>query len=209
MRFGGIHKFSLCDYPGKTAAVLFTQGCNFRCPFCHNSTLLALEKQENRLREKDILAFLEKRSGLLDGVVISGGEPTLQQGLADFCRLVRELGFQVKLDTNGSRPEVLKQLLAGKLVNFIAMDIKATLERYHVLTGVAVDTTLITRSMSIISNAEIPALFRTTWVNGLHRKEERDLIPAMLPKNISHIFQPFQPEHALQPELCAQKTATA
>ncbi len=169
--FGGMQKFSLCDYPGKTAAVLFTQGCNFRCPFCHNGFLLVSGNQGNQLREKDILAFLEKRSGLLEGVVISGGEPTLQPGLTDFCYQVRERGFQVKLDTNGSRPEVLDRLLDAALVDFVAMDIKAPLARYSVLTGTPVDTARIRRSIELLSDSDIPVLFRTTWVDGLHRPE--------------------------------------
>ena len=202
MLFGGIQKFSLCDYPGTTAAVLFTRGCNFRCPFCHNGGLLESGKQGNGPGEKDIFTFLEKRAGLLDGVVISGGEPTLQPDLVDFCRRVRGLGFQVKLDTNGSRPEVLKQLLTDKLVDFIAMDIKATFARYHCLAGVPVDVDLVAQSITFLARADIPVLFRTTWVDGLHADEERELIPAMLPENSNHIFQPFNPEHALEPDRC-------
>ncbi|VAW35375.1 Ribonucleotide reductase of class III (anaerobic), activating protein [hydrothermal vent metagenome] len=146
---------------------------------------------------------------MLEGVVISGGEPTLQPGLADFCRAVREMGFLVKLDTNGSRPEVLKRLLADNLLNFIAMDIKATPERYHVLAGVPVDIAAVIKSITVISRAGIPALFRTTWVEGLHRQEERYLIPAMLPETMHHVFQAFKPEHALQPGLCGMEQTSA
>ena len=207
MRFGGIQKFSLCDFPGKTAAVLFTQGCNFRCPFCHNGSLLPSRNRANEQKEEDILSFLQQRTGQLDGIVISGGEPTLQPGLADFCRRVRELGFQIKLDTNGSRPEVLHRLLKDSLVDSIAMDIKATPGRYYVLAGVPVETDLIDRSIALLAEADIPVLFRTTWVDGLHLVEERDLIPAMIQrrKNSRHVFQPFIPEHALEPERCGRK----
>lgn len=205
MHLGGLQRFSLCDYPGKMAAVVFTQGCNFRCPFCHNGSLLSAGNPGQEIAEKEILSFLRERAGMLEGVVISGGEPTLQPDLADFCRAVREMGFLVKLDTNGSRPKILKRLLADKLLDFIAMDIKATPERYHVLAGVPVDLTAITKSITIISRANIPALFRTTWVEGLHRQEERRLIPAMLPETMRHVFQPFRPEHALQPELCGME----
>ncbi len=202
MHLGGLQRFSLCDYPGKMAAVVFTQGCNFCCPFCHNGSLLSARDPGHEIAEKEIFSFLRERRGWLEGVVISGGEPTLQPGLADFCRAVREMGFQVKLDTNGSRPAVLQRLLADNLLDFIAMDIKAAPERYHVLAGVPVDLSAIIKSITVISRAKIPALFRTTWVEGLHRQEERHLIPAMLPENMHHVFQPFRPEHALQPELC-------
>ncbi len=204
MRLGGLQRFSLCDYPGKMAAVVFTQGCNFRCPFCHNGSLLLSRNPGREIPGEEILAFLQERAGMLEGVVISGGEPTLQPGLADFCRAVREMGFLVKLDTNGSRPEILKQLLADNLLDFIAMDIKATLDRYHILAGVQVDLAAIIKSITVISRANIQALFRTTWVAGLHRQEERYLIPAMLPETMRHVFQPFKPEHALQPDLCGR-----
>ncbi len=207
MLFGGIQKFSLCDYPGRTAAVLFTQGCNFRCPFCHNGSLLPSKNPEQEQTEEKICSFLEQRSGQLDGVVISGGEPTLQAGLAAFCRRVRELGFRIKLDTNGSRPGVLQRLLKDALVDYIAMDIKATLGRYPILAGVPVETGLIGKSIELLAEADIPVLFRTTWVEGLHLPEERDLIPAMIQKrkNSRHVFQPFTPEHALEPERCRRK----
>ncbi|WP_457573230.1 anaerobic ribonucleoside-triphosphate reductase activating protein [Desulfolithobacter sp.] len=202
MRFGGLQRFSLCDYPGKMAAVVFTQGCNFRCPFCHNGALLPSRNPGQEIGKADILAFLHKRRGLLEGVVISGGEPTLHPDLAEFCRTVRDMGFLVKLDTNGSRPWVLEDLLVDNLVDFIAMDVKAIPERYHVLAGVPVEPSRIMSSIGIISRAGIPAMFRTTWVNGLHLSEERELIPAMLPPSIQHVFQPFRPENALCPDRC-------
>ncbi len=204
MRLGGLQRFSLCDYPGKIAAVVFTQGCNFRCPFCHNGSLLSSRNPGQEIPEKDILSFLQKRTGTLEGVVITGGEPTLQPDLTSFCRAVRKMGFLVKLDTNGSRPEILQQLLADNLLDFIAMDIKATPDRYHVLAGVPVDIAAVIKSITVIARADIPALFRTTWVAGLHRQEERYLIPAMLPATMRHIFQPFRPEHALRPDLCSR-----
>ncbi|HDK43445.1 MAG TPA: anaerobic ribonucleoside-triphosphate reductase activating protein [Desulfobacteraceae bacterium] len=209
MRLAGLQRFSLCDYPGKMAAVVFTQGCNFRCPFCHNGSLLSSRNPGQEISAKKIFSFLRERTGMLEGVVITGGEPTLQPDLADFCRAVRELGFLVKLDTNGSRPGVLKRLLADNLLDFIAMDIKATPERYHILAGVPVDIAAIIKSITVISRANIPALFRTTWVAGLHRQEERYLIPAMLPENTRHVFQPFKPEHALQPDLCGMEQSRA
>ncbi len=202
MNFGGIQRFSLCDYPGKTAAVLFCQGCNFRCPFCHNGNLLTVENRAETVEQSEITTFLKKRRGLLDAVVITGGEPTLQADLLDFCRRIQRLGFAVKLDSNGSRPAVLEKLLKHNCIDFIAMDIKATPDNYHHLTGVPVDLEAISRSIKIIEKAAIPALFRTTWVPSLHHKEEHQLIPAMLPSRIRHIYQTYKPDNALEPVIC-------
>ena len=125
MKFGGLQKNSLIDYPGKIACVLFVCGCNFDCPYCHNPELVK-ETIENPLafHENKAYDFLKKRKGLIDAVVISGGEPTLQADLADVCQHIKQMGFLVKVDTNGSRPEVVRQLIVDKLVDYLAMDIK-------------------------------------------------------------------------------------
>ncbi len=202
MKIGGLEKFTLSDYPGRTAAVIFTQGCNFRCPFCHNVSLLDRGNEKTLMAENEIFSFLGSRVGKLDGVVISGGEPTLQPDLSEFCRAVKRLGFSVKLDSNGSRPWVLEELLADRLVDFIAMDIKAGFKNYRLLSGVEVDMENIVKSITILIEASVPVLFRTTLVDGLHDPEERKTISAMLPAHLPHIFQKFQPDHALSPELC-------
>ncbi len=209
MKIGGLQKFTLSDYPGRTAAVIFTQGCNFRCPFCHNVSLLDRENEKALMAENEILSFLGGRVGKLDGVVINGGEPTLQTDLSEFCRVVKQMGFAVKLDSNGSRPLVLEKLLSDKLVDFIAMDIKAGFNNYSLLSGVAVDGESIRKSIDILGRAAIPVLFRTTWVAGLHGEEERKSIPAMLPPHLPHIFQEFKSEHALSPDLCDGAVVTA
>ena len=128
MRFGGLQKTTLLDFPGKVSAVVFTQGCNFSCPYCHNPDLVTGGRQE--LAQAEVVAFLEERRDVLSGVVISGGEPTLQDDLPEFCATLKNLGYAVKLDTNGSRPDVLRELLCAELVDYVAMDVKADPARY-------------------------------------------------------------------------------
>jgi len=138
MLIGGIQRCSFSDYPGKVAAVLFTQGCNFRCPFCHNGTLLS-KNGDNTLEEQEVFDFLKLRKGKLHGVVITGGEPTEHDDLPQFIRKIRELGFVIKLDTNGSHPEMIELLLQEKLIDYFAMDIKAPFNKYNTLCGIDVD----------------------------------------------------------------------
>lgn len=126
----GMHKLTTLDYPGVVSAILFTQGCNFHCPYCHNSALIPARSNTAFLDVADILAFLKKRQHLLDGLVISGGEPTLQQGLYDFCNRVKNIGYKVKLDTNGSRPDVLGRLLDAGVLDYVAMDCKTVADMY-------------------------------------------------------------------------------
>ena len=162
MRFviGGIQKTSLLDYPDKISAIVFTQGCNFKCGYCHNPQLL---KSENGIYDVDaFFDFLKKRQGKLDGVVITGGEATLQKDLKLFIQKVKELGFLVKLDTNGTNPQILKELIEEKLVDYIAMDIKAPLEKYPLITKTNVDTSKIEESINIIMSSDIDYEFRTT-----------------------------------------------
>ena len=133
---GGVQKTTLIDFPGKIAAIVFTHGCNFRCGYCHNpSLLLNKEKVVNNYTTKDFFSFLQTRIGKLDGVVITGGEPTLQSGLYDFIKEIKQMGFAVKLDTNGTNPDVIEKLLNDNLLDYIAMDIKAPLEKYSQITG--------------------------------------------------------------------------
>lgn len=135
MYFCGVNKTTLLDYPGHVAATLFTGGCNMRCPFCQNSSLVLHPQALPEIPEAEVLAFLQKRQGILEGICITGGEPTLQPGLEDFICLVREMGYLVKLDTNGYRPQVLKHLLEENLLDYVAMDIKASKENYGVACG--------------------------------------------------------------------------
>lgn len=159
---------TLLDYPGLVACTVFTKGCNFCCPFCHNAALL--QGNNTPLDTQEVLRYIRERSGVIDGVVISGGEPTLQDGLEDFLREIRREGLRVKIDTNGSRPDTLAYLVENRLVNYVAMDIKNAPELYPVTCG-AVDLSAVEESRDILLKGSIPYEFRTTVVKGLHTRE--------------------------------------
>jgi pyruvate formate lyase activating enzyme len=168
MMFGGLLRHSLIDYPDRLACVLFTRGCNFTCPYCHNPDLVASGGDPARdLTEEQALAFLEDREGFLEGVVISGGEPTLQPALPAFCRKVRRMGYAVKLDTNGSRPRVLERLIREGLVDFVAMDLKTAVEGYGPPLCPRPLTREIGASVAAILASGLPHEFRTTCVHPL------------------------------------------
>ncbi len=165
MTIAGLQKMTLLDYPGKIACTVFLQGCNFRCPFCHNSDLLGAG--DAFMTQDEFLSFLQKRRGLLDGVCISGGEPTLHPDLAQLCTAIKDLGFLVKLDTNGSRPQVLQHLVSQGLVDYVAMDIKNAPSRYGDTAGCA-ELSAIEQSIRFLLTGSIPYEFRTTVVAELH-----------------------------------------
>ena len=168
MKICGLQKTTLLDFPGYVAATVFTGGCNFRCPFCHNSELLGNDAP-CAFTEEEVLRFLRRRKGILEGVAITGGEPTLQPDLRDFILNVRELGFLVKLDTNGSRPDMLKALCRDGLIDYVAMDIKTCKERYPVVAGIpSVNMVSIEESMDFLKGGSVPYEFRTTVVKELH-----------------------------------------
>lgn len=192
MQILGLNKTTLLDYPEHVAATVFTGGCNFRCPFCHNMDLV-LGEVEPALSTEDFFAFLEKRKGILDGVCITGGEPTLQKDLPDFIRGIRDKGYLVKLDTNGYRPKVLEELLRENLLDYVAMDIKSSVENYPRVTGMAdLDVTGIQESVSLLKSAGIPYEFRTTVVKGLHRIDEFDEIGRWLQGAEAYFLQVFR-----------------
>jgi pyruvate formate lyase activating enzyme len=199
MKIGGLVPFTLSDFPGRVAAVVFTKGCNFRCPFCHNGGLLAAEG--DTMPESDVLAFLAGRRSRLGGVVISGGEPTLQADLADFCRKVKALGLAVKLDTNGSRPDVLAALFAEDLVDFVAMDVKAPASGYDRLAGVHVPMARLWESLNLIAASGLPHQFRTTYVPTLLSTDDLQAIHAALPAGSPHKVNAFRADLALDPDL--------
>ncbi len=206
MKIGGLNKFSLSDYPGHVAAVVFTQGCNFRCPFCHNGSLIPGDVPESLLiPEEKVFEFLENRNGQLDGVVIIGGEPTIQPDLSAFIHRVIAMGFLVKLDTNGSQPQVLRRLLKEKLIDYIAMDIKAPLDIYDRLTGVQSPVSQIKESIKLINRSGIAHEFRTTVVKSLLSPHDLLSIQKLVPHGSRHRFQKFRPEHALAPALRAPR----
>lgn len=163
MKIGGLIKFTLIDYPGHVAAVVFTQGCNFRCRYCHNPELVYPHLLQESMPKEDVLSFLRKRKGSLEGVVITGGEPTMHLGLMDFMAEIKSLGYKIKLDTNGTKPEVLQEAIERQLVDFVAMDLKAPLEKYSLITGVEFDPKIIQRSMDMIVASGLPYEFRTTY----------------------------------------------
>lgn len=162
-KIAGIQKTTLLDYPEKIASIVFTQGCNFRCGYCHNPELLDFNKN-TEFASKNFIDFLKTRQGKLDGVVITGGEPTLQSGLYDFIREIKQLDFAVKLDTNGTNPQIIQKLLNESLIDYIAMDIKAPLEKYSEIVGVEINTDNIRKSIDLILNSSISYEFRTTVV---------------------------------------------
>lgn len=173
MRICGLQKLAMVDYPGKLAATVFTGGCNLRCPFCHNALLVTRLEESPALSQEEILAFLTSRSKLLDGMVLSGGEPLMQPGAADFLRQVRQLGLSIKVDTNGCYPYVLEELLSQGLVDYVAMDIKNSPEKYPLTVGIPnFDLTPVRRSIDLLRGCGIDYEFRTTVVRELHTAQD-------------------------------------
>ena len=167
----GLQKMTLLDFPGKIACTVFLGGCNFRCPFCHNSELF-MGKPEKLMEDEDFFKFLKSRKGLLDGVCVSGGEPTLYKNLPEFLARIKELGFLVKLDTNGSRPEVVKELVEENLVDYIAMDVKNSPAMYAQTIGLeTMDLTPIEESLRFLIGGNVPYELRTTLVSQLHTEK--------------------------------------
>ena len=172
MNIHGLQKLSLLDYVGTVACTVFFFGCNFRCPFCHNAPLVT-EKPQPIMNDEELLEFLKKRKGILEGVAISGGEPLLQPELPELMKKIKELGYKIKLDTNGSVPDKLKSLISCGLVDRVAMDIKASPTLYPVATGIPnVDIGAIAESRDIIMSSNIDYEFRTTLVKGIHSETD-------------------------------------
>ncbi len=163
MKIGGLVKFTLIDFPGRPAAIVFTQGCNFRCRYCHNPELVYPHLFTEPVAEEEIWSFLQRRQGTLEGVVVSGGEPTLHEDLPVFMARLKAMGYATKLDTNGARPAMLKELIDQKLVDFIAMDLKAPLGKYSVITGVETNPEILRQSMDLIRTSGLEYEFRTTY----------------------------------------------
>lgn len=173
MIVNGLQKLTLLDYPGKVACTLFTAGCDFRCPFCHNASLVYRDENLERYSEEDILGFLKKRQGTLEGVCITGGEPMLNYDLPEFMKKIKELGYCIKLDTNGSYPDRLQEVIDKGLVDKVAMDIKNSKEKYGVTVGIPdYDISPIEKSVRILMNSNIHYEFRTTVTGNFH--EEND-----------------------------------
>lgn len=191
MLIGGLHKHSLIDYPDRIAAVVFTQGCNFRCPYCHNPSLVYPEHYGALIDTEEVLGFLQKRQGLLDGVVITGGEPLLQQDIEQFILSVKRMGYKVKLDTNGSMPEMLQALLSNGLVDYVAMDYKAPLRAYSRVASVEVDTEKIMESVSHIVNSGVHYEIRTTLYSGLGLSSLVDIVRELVQLSVEFFYIQF------------------
>jgi len=195
MIIGGLQKLTLIDYPSKIAATVFLTGCNFRCPFCHNPELVFSAGKNlggGFLKEQEFFDFLKKRRGKLEGVCITGGEPSIQEGIEVFVKKIKRLGFLVKFDTNGSRPDILKKLINEKLVDYFAMDIKNSLKKYQKTTGVFRDTKRIKLSIDLIRNSGVDYEFRTTVVPGLHTKKDFLEIGKLLKGSRRYFLQKYE-----------------
>lgn len=192
MRIQGLQKLTLLDFPERVACTVFTAGCNFRCPFCHNASLVVNIPKETEIDEEDFFAFLEKRKGILEGVCVSGGEPLLQADIEEFIKKIKQLGYAVKLDTNGSFPEKLIHLVEHGLVDYVAMDIKNSKETYGITSGVdALNLALIEQSVSYLKEGHVPYEFRTTVTKQFHSKEEFEQIGQWLQGTEKYFLQNF------------------
>ena len=191
MLIHGLQKMTLLDYPGYVACTVFLNGCDFRCPYCHNFELVD-GTAKPLMEDEEFFAFLGKRKGLLDGVCISGGEPLLHKDIDVFIRKIREMGFKVKLDTNGYHPDMLKALIDEGLLDYIAMDIKNSFAKYPITTGTPdIDTSIIKNSISIIMNSGVDYEFRTTVVGGLHSENDFDQMGEALQGAKGYFLQQF------------------
>ncbi len=203
VQIGGLQKLTLLDYPGRVACTVFTVGCNFRCPFCHNSGLLSCAAAPE-YSESEILRFLESRRGRLEGVCVSGGEPLLQRDLPEFLRRIKDLGYPVKLDTNGSFPDRLRRVVEDGLVDYVAMDVKNSPARYAETTGVSLYGEAVARSVAYLQSGAVDCEFRTTVVRELHTPAEMADIGAWLRGARRYYLQGFvDSERVLQPGLHA------
>jgi pyruvate formate lyase activating enzyme len=197
MLFGGWQKFSAIDYPGKASTIVFTQGCPFRCPFCHNPELVDPEKFEAPIDEAEIFEFLNRRKGRLDAVVITGGEPTMQKGLLKFMEKIKVMDYLIKLDTNGSHPDVLNKVLQSGMVDYLAMDIKSPMDKYQVHTVSKIQEEKIRNSISLVMASKLPYEFRTTVVKEQLNLADLLAIGEMIQGAELYILQKFNPQKTL------------
>lgn len=201
MVIGGLQKSSLIDYPGKISCVIFLSGCNFQCPYCHNLEFVKTDLLRGpHQSEKDVLEFLKRRKGVLEGVVISGGEPTLQEDLNFLCEKVKELGFPVKLDTNGSHPSVIRSLLEDRLVDYIAMDIKTDPSRYESILSKKCNPESILQSIRTIMKSSADYEFRTTCVKPFIDERIIEDIAKSIKGGNRYVLQRFNDQKVLNPE---------
>ncbi len=187
----------MIEYPGEISAIAFTQGCNFRCPYCYNPELVDPDLYRECISEEVVFSFLERRKGKLDAVTITGGEPTIHHDLIDFIKCVRKIGYLIKLDTNGSYPDVLEKLISGRLVDYIAMDIKGPLHKYKTVTKSKIDEDKIRQSIQMIMKAGVPYEFRTTIPKKLLHEDDLLEMGKLLRNASRYILQQFIPTRTL------------
>ncbi len=205
MQICGLQKTTLLDYPGRVAATIFTFGCNFRCPYCHNMNLVEPENKPEILSREEILSFLRKRAGVLEGVCITGGEPTINPELVEDIREIKELGYCVKLDTNGTNPGMIRELIEEGLIDYAAMDIKTGFSDYERVAGVSrPDIESISQSIELLINGDFPYEFRTTLCRQYHTPQIMEEIGSMIRASKSYYLQSFRDsEYVRQHELGA------
>lgn len=193
MLINGLVKTSLVDYPGHVAATLFTSGCNMHCPFCHNKDLVINADTLKPYTEAEILDFLNKRRTILEGICITGGEPTLQPDLIKFIEKLKSLGYKIKLDTNGLNPDIIELLAEKTLIDYIAMDIKNSPSKYSLTAGLPqINITRIEKSINIIRTSSINYEFRTTVTKELHKQQDFEEIAAWLSGSHKYVLQPYK-----------------
>lgn len=192
MIINGFEKLSLVDYPGLTAATVFTGACNMRCPFCHNAILVIDAKHQPIVEEQYVLDYLNKRKGIIDGLCITGGEPTLQKDLDAFIKKCKETGVKIKLDSNGTNPETLKSLISQNLLDYVAMDIKNCKEKYSITANASIDLTKIQESIDILESSNVDHEFRTTLVKEFHTIEDIEKIAQWLDGTNKYYLQKFE-----------------
>ena len=204
MKIGGIQKCSLIDFPGKISAILFTSGCNFHCPYCHNPELV--NETATLIPEEEIFDFLERRKTILDAVTITGGEPTIHDDLVPFIQKIKDLGFKVKLDTNGTNPDIVERVQNENLVDYIAMDVKAPLATYAQTVARPVDTAALKTSIDLLICGNVPYEFRTTVIKSLLSFDDIYIIGNEIRGAKTHYLQKFVPTKTLNPAFLRKTT---
>ena len=198
MIIGGLQKLTLLDFPGTVACTVFTVGCNLRCPFCHNPALVFNPPEDERISEEELFAFLKKRQGILDGVAITGGEPLLHSDIGEFIAKIKSMGYKVKLDTNGTFPERLEKILSEGNVDYVAMDLKNTFDKYAETVGIdGFDVELVKRSIKVIKDSGVAHEFRTTVVSPLHSASDFEQIAKQVEGSEKYFLQGFVDSGAL------------
>ncbi|MGE5472943.1 MAG: anaerobic ribonucleoside-triphosphate reductase activating protein [Ignavibacteriales bacterium] len=191
MKVGGFQKISTVDYPGYLASTIFLSGCNLKCKYCHNPSLANGEIVDEQTGTEEILSFLKKRKGLIDAVCISGGEPTIHEDLEELICSIKEMGFKVKLDTNGTNPYVVKNLIDKRLIDYVAVDIKATIDKYHEVAGCFVNTDKIKETIKLLINSNIDYEFRTTLLPDLNQRDIKE-IAGYVEGSSKYVIQQFR-----------------